>query len=67
MSVLADELRSLRSKFEAQIDLECARLEQERKFLESVLEKSLGGAVTKDKAAKEADAVSKVRGLLGLG
>lgn len=67
MSATADKLKELRVKLVAHLDLEEARLIQERKFLQSVLDHSLGKAVAKDKAAKGDNAVAAVSALLGLG
>ena len=67
MTMSADKLRALRVKFVAQLDKEEARLENERAFLQSVLDKSLGKATVKDKAAKEKDAVALVTEMFGLG
>lgn len=67
MTMSADKLKELRVKFVAQLDKEEARLENERAFLQSVLDKSLGKAAVKDKAAKEKDAVALVTEMFGLG
>mgnify|MGYP007047057372 CR=1 FL=1 len=67
MADLQETLTLLETKVKALVDSEIARLEQERDFLKSVRDKSLGGATVKDNSAKESDVIADVQALLGLG
>jgi len=64
---LQTKLTELESKLVSLVNLEVQRLEQERDFLTSVRDSSLGGATKKDESAKESDVIFDVTQLLGLG
>jgi len=66
INTLRQVLPEFRKKFATLVDKQVGRLTVERLFLESVLERSLGGAVATSKKDDISEIVTQIRDELGL-